>query len=121
MRRAGVLLVLAGVLIGCVALGLQRSTISVDRDETLLLYADVKAGIRETVALVTADCAAKRVPAETCERLGALLAKFQGWDTWFQARVAAKEDLKLDDLRGLLESAAAIARLAGYPVPTLAR
>lgn len=120
MRPIPVLLFVlsALVLVGCASLGYQRSTITVDRDATLLDYADFKAEVAATIAVVERDCAEKRIPEATCTRLSAIRDKALAYEARFRAAVRdKKEDLSLQDLRGFIEAGAQIARMAGYPVP----
>jgi len=111
--------VLALALAGCASLGLESSTVSFPRDELLLLYGDAKADYKLAEYLIGAGCAGKTIPEPVCAAGVRVQARAVEFDQRLRDAVAAKQALTLQDLRGFLAAAAELARLAGYPVPSL--
>lgn len=101
-------LLLAGLLAGCAS-----DTVRIPKAQLALTYADTRAAVAVAIARLSDACAARRIPAATCDQLRPLVAQAQALDLEARALLTQKGatfDLsRLDPWLGLLLKLAPLA------------
>jgi hypothetical protein len=112
--KAGLVLVGVGLAVaGCSTLGYQRSTLSVPRDDALIVYGEARALVQVAEVIVRRECEAKRLADDVCRVAAGLHQRALAAGALIEAARAQRDELDPKQLQALLRLGLQLAGLGG--------